>query len=201
MLKRLALLTLTAFCLFVVGCAPPWTVIKQAEPNPFTGKKEFVVMPVDYSGLKIGEKTEEEYLGAKEEKAEEKGKESKTRESLQTDKEEVSNRFQDHLKKVSAKDGISVNLATGEVTTFVIKPHIGFMEPGFYAYVASRPSEIVMTLKIEDKDGKLLDEIEIKHRTEASMINAAAGTRYRKSGDAIGDIVGEYIRLRVRGEK
>lgn len=197
MVKRSLMLLSMTVGLWLMGCAPRWTVISQATPNPFLGKKEFVVMPIDYTGLKIGEKTEEQYLSGKEDKADEKGKESNTRSNLEGDKAEMSQFFQEKLTNGVAGDGIKITPAAGEITGFVIKPHIGFMEPGFYAYVASRPSRTVMRLKIEDKDGKLLDEIEIVSSTNATMISPAAGNRYRSDSKVIGEIAADYILSRV----
>ena len=200
MLKRSLMLLSMTVGLWLMGCAPRWTVISQATPNPFLGKKEFVVMPIDYTGLKIGEKSEEEYLSGKEEKADAKGKDSNTRSNLEGDKAEMSQFFQEKLKNGVSGDGIKITSAAGEITGFVIKPHIGSMEPGYYAYVAARPSRTVMRLKIEDKDGKLLDEIEIVSSSAATMTSPAAGTRYRSDAKTIGDIAADYILSRVMGE-
>jgi len=186
--------------LWLMGCAPRWTVITQASPNPFIGKKEFVVMPIDYTGLKIGEKSEEEYLEGKEAKADAKGKDSNTRSNLDGDKAEMSTFFLEKLKSGTEDSGIKMNAAAGEITTYVIKPHIGSMEPGFYAFVAARPSRTVMRLKIEDKDGKLLDEIEIVSSSAATMTSPAAGNRYRSDSKVIGDIAADYINSRVLAE-
>ncbi|NUP10376.1 MAG: hypothetical protein HOW73_30365 [Polyangiaceae bacterium] len=189
MLKRFWLFAAVFFALFAAGCAPPWTVIKQAEPNPFAGKKEFVVLPIDYEGLMVGNKTEAEYLGEKKDK---------TVDRFEQDKVDMNDLFTTNLQAVAKDEGIDVDVAAGEVKTFVIKPHIGFMEPGFYAVVASAPSEVVLRLKIEDKDGKVLDEIEIKHQTPPSNWgNVAAGSRYRQDAEWIGRVAGRYLTTRV----
>ncbi|MBK6513643.1 MAG: hypothetical protein IPG04_05820 [Polyangiaceae bacterium] len=191
MMRRFFILTLLCLGLFLTGCGKPWKVIQQAEPNPFIGKKEFVVMPVDYSGLMVGSKTEEEYLSEKKDK---------TVDSFQADKVDMNSLVLDNMRSVASKNGVKIATAEGEVTTFVIKPHIPFMEPGFYAVVVSKASEVKMRLKIEDKDGKLLDEIEIRHQTPPSNWgNVASGSRYRSDAEAIGKIVGRYISERVMG--
>jgi hypothetical protein len=135
MLKRSLMLLSMTVGLWLMGCAPRWTVISQATPNPFLGKKEFVVMPIDYTGLKIGEKSEEEYLSGKEEKADAKGKDSNTRSNLEGDKAEMI--FQEKLK-----NGVSTasrSPCRGGDHRLRDWPHIGSMEPG-YAYVAARLS-------------------------------------------------------------
>lgn len=200
MAKRIVMLLLTMLGLTLIGCGPRWTVISQASPNPLIGKKDFIVMPIDYTGLKIGNKTEEEYLGAKEDKAEAKGKESSTRENLEGDKAEMNTLFLKLLQEDAQSEGIKVKTAAGEIDTYVIKPHIGFMEPGFYTYVVNKPSETIMRVKIEDKDGKLIDEIEIKHSSPATMTSPAAGNRYRSDAKAIGEIMADYLIKRTSPE-
>lgn len=108
--------------------------------------------------------------------------------------------YLEKLKSGTADNGIKINAAAGEITSYVIKPHIGSREPGFYAFVAARPSRTVMRLKIEDKDGKLLDEIEIVSSSAATMTSPAAGNRYRSDSKVIGDIAADYINSRVLAE-
>ncbi len=43
---------------------------------------------------------------------------------------------------------------------FVIKPYIGYMNPGFYAVVSSAPSQIRLTLRLTAPDGRVLDEVQ-----------------------------------------
>lgn len=192
MMKRLLMMTCMVLGLWLVGCGPRWRVISQAEPNPFVGEKNFVIMPVDFSGLKVGSKTEEEYLSEKKDK---------TVESFEQDKIDMATNIEENLKKVAKGGGISVKEADGEVDTFIIKPHVGFMEPGFYAVIASAPSHVILTIRIETKDGKLLDEVEMESRTNPSNFGlVAAGSRYRNDGDILGQIAGQYLRHRVAGD-
>ncbi len=180
------------FALLLVGCGPRWRVISQAQPNPLAGKTEFVVMPIDYTGLHVGDKTEEEYISEKKDK---------TAERFAQDKVDMNDIFIGNLTASAKSGGVKVRPAAGEVTTYVIKPHIGFMEPGFYAVVASAPSHVVLKLKIEDKDGKVIDEVEIEHKTSPSNWgNVAAGSRYRQDAEVIGDIAGQYLLSRVIGK-
>ncbi len=176
------------FGLFLVACGPPYRVISQASPNPFVGANKFVVMPIDYSGLHVGSKTEAEYT---------EGKDDKQAASFEGDKEGMNNTFQATLKEKAAKNSIGVDVAAGEVTTFVIKPFVSFVEPGFYAYVASHPSKVTMNVKITDKDGKELDEILVEHGTAATMTNPSSGGRLRDDGEALGAYVARYLEDRT----
>lgn len=261
-MQTISLTMLVALGATLVGCgAKPWVVIEQAQPNPFVGKNRFYVEPMDYEGLRIGSKSEDEYVA---------DKEDDSAASFEEDKEAVAERFHENLvnsarargvkvKKRSAKkvaalsarelllgrlpqapaprpfllvddkgaagapaaeppaetvaedapaepkerktaadeefdEGESEGVAEGP---FVIKPNIDFMEPGFYAFVAKRPSTITLNVQISDSSGKLLDEIEITQSWNASVIDAASGTRYRKIADQLGRITGEYLEYRT----
>ncbi len=54
-------------CAAVAGCGPHWIVLSQASPNVLLGARQFAVMPIDFSGLHVGEKDEAGYLAEKDE--------------------------------------------------------------------------------------------------------------------------------------
>jgi hypothetical protein len=198
-----SLFFLFAFLALVfTGCAPKWTVIQQASPNPFIGKTgEYQVLPIDYSELKVGEKSEEQYLSEKDEKQ---------RASFAGDKQAVDERFQATLKSTAQGEGINVASAAGQNKGFLIKPKVEFFEPGYYAVVASAPSEIRMRVTIEGPDGKVLDIIELVHQTDSKSsgvsiggisTNPSSGGRLREDAEWIGEAVAEYIISRVKPEE
>ena len=199
-MKRLWLLAVVLLGMLGVGCAPPWTVIKQAEPNPFIGKNDFVVLPVEYEGLMVGTKTEEEYLAEKKDKKVE---------LFERDKGDVEDLFTTNLQAEAKDDGITVK-SGGEVTGYAIRPLVKMMEPGFFAAVVSKPSQIIMRVRIEDKDGKVLDEIEIEHETTTKTIggglvkipvgDVSANDRWRSDAKALGKYAALYLIHRVTGD-
>jgi hypothetical protein len=257
MLKAFFWFQVALLATLLTGCATsyPWVVIEQAEPNPFVGKSRFYITPIDYTDLRIGSKTEDEYVG---------DKDDESAASFDEDKEAVGERFHQNLVRSARQRGLKVktkkkkSAATGarlfsELTLgekpaqllrhqaflgdvavepepksepatdakkpepaprklsaeeefdegvddadvaegpFVIKPHITFMEPGYYAWITKSSSVITMAVQITDSRGKLLDEIEITYAWGASMVDAASGTRYRKISDQLGRIVAQYL--------
>jgi hypothetical protein len=65
-MKRRSLILMSSMAaLGLAGCGPPWTVVRQASPNPLIGNSRFVVMPIDFSNLRVGEKDEVGYLAEK----------------------------------------------------------------------------------------------------------------------------------------
>src|SRR5689334_19895195 len=63
-LARRSILVL-AGALLASGCGPAYTIVRQGNPNPFTGRNAFIVEAIHYDGLTVGRKTEAEYLAAK----------------------------------------------------------------------------------------------------------------------------------------
>ncbi len=255
-MRRILIAVAVLGSLATVGCKKhrvvyPCVVIEQANPNPFVGKSRFYAHRVDYANLRIGNKTEEEYVDAKEDES---------AQSFEADKVDVAERYHLNLVRASRQWGLKVkepkskSTATGlsarellmgaaaappptfsliadgaeakerqadEVAPpakkrsaddefdgedsseavaegpFVIKPQINFMEPGFFAWVASSSSRITVNVKIEDRGGRLLDEIEITKSWAASTVDAASGTRYRKIADVLGRITADYLEHRT----
>jgi hypothetical protein len=186
----------------LMGCAEaPWHVVVQSVPDPFLGQRRFSVLPIDYTGLMIGRKPEPVYLGEKE---------PQQRASFLEDKAALNDRFLAVLQQKAREGNVEVVPATGPGDApFMIKPHVDFVEPGYYAGVAGAPSMVHMSVRIMAPDGRVLDEIELAHGTDprsgvriggfAIPSNPSSGGRLRKDGEAMGEIVGAYLLTRVVG--
>ena len=186
LLLSIATILLISTALLVAGCGPPWRVVAQAVPNPMYGATAFSVAPIDFNGLRVGEKSEAGYLAEKDQD---------TRDKWVGDKVAMNEEFLTSLMSRARDDGVQVSPQPG--APFVIHPKVEWVEPGFYAYVASKPSEVHMTLRITTAEGVLVDEIILKHATGASLTNPSSGGRLRDDAEALGDYVGEYLGLRV----
>lgn len=176
----------------LVGCAhQQWQVVSQANPNPLLGQKQFAVAPLDFSKLTVGEKTEEGYLSEK--NAEDKAGWAEAKAGLQEE-------FNKSVRVKGTESGLQLSLGeTG--APFIIKPKVDFIEPGFYALVAAKPSQVKMTISIVAPDGSTKDEILVENATGASMGNASAATRLREDGEALGEYVAKYLSSRVAPAK
>jgi len=190
--RRLALTALVmAVSMPLVGCGPPWKIMHATEPNPFVNQRTFAVVPVDFAGLEVGEKPEAEYLAEKD---------AETRQNWQGDKLGINEEFAKRLIEEANENGIRVVLATGPgAAPFIIRSSVRWVEPGFYVGVASGASEVQMTVQITTPDGRILDEIKIKHRTGGSVVHASTGQRLRADGGGLGEITAEYLQKRVSG--
>jgi len=184
---------LVAAPIALAGCGPKWIVLTQAAPNPLAGQAKFGLMPVDYTGLIVGEKSEAEYLSSKDEE---------TRGSWAGDKSGIDNELAKRLMERTIEAGITVVKATGPGDApFMIRPHVEFIEPGIFTYVFNKASQVRMRVQITTPDGKVIDEIAIKHSTPASLTNPAVGNRLRDDGEALGVLIAGYIKFRVTGEQ
>jgi hypothetical protein len=187
-------LMFAALAALLTGCSPNYHVIQQASPNPFVGQTRFAVMPVEMKGLRVGDKTEESYLAEKDEGQ---------RESFRVDKEAMQHRFDAALVSGARDEGIEVG-AAGQAP-FVIRPRITFVEPGFYAVVASGRSRVEMRIQITTPDGKVLDEIEAWNETDSRSgasvggisLNPSSGGRLRDDAAGIGQTLADYLAERV----
>ena len=177
----------------LAGCGPRWIVLTQAAPNPLVNQNKFGLMPIDYTGLIVGEKSEAEYLASKDEES---------RASWAGDKGGIDTEFGKVLTEKATGAGITVVKATGPGDApFMIRPKIEFIEGGIYTYVFNKASEVRMKVQITTPDGKVIDEIAIKHGTPASITNPAIGNRLRDDGEALGAIMAQYLQFRVSGQQ
>lgn len=175
----------------LAGCGPKWIVLSQASPNPLLNQTKFGLMPVDYAGLMVGGKSEAEYLAAKDEES---------RASFAGDKGGVDTEFGKVLTEKSTANGITVVKASGPGDApFMIRPKVDYIEGGVYAYVYNKPSEVRMKVQITTPDGKVIDEIAVKHSTSASITKASSGGRLRDDGEALGATVAAYLKVRTSG--
>ena len=182
---------LAAAPVVLAGCGPKWIVLTQAAPNPLAGQTKFGLMPVDYAQLIVGEKSEAEYLASKDEES---------RGSWAGDKGGIDTEFGKRLMEKATEAGINVVKATGPGDApFMIRPHVEFIEPGIFTYVYNKPSQVRMKVQITTPDGKVIDEIAIKHGTPASLTNPAVGNRLRDDGEGLGVIMASYLKFRVTG--
>jgi hypothetical protein len=191
--RHVLIVVALAFSVGLFGCGPPWQVLRQATPSPFVNQRKFAVAPVDYTGLRVGDKDEAGYLSEKD--AEAQG-------NWVGDKQGLNSEFATNLMARALEHGITVVPATGpESAPFIIKPRVGWLEPGYYIGISARSSQVKMSVQITAPDGTVLDEIMIEHGTGGSIQNAAVGTRLREDGENLGKRLGEYLQSRVNPEK
>jgi hypothetical protein len=190
--RILLALTVALFALALLGCGPRWVVVLQTTPNPLVNQSKFSVLPIDFTGLEIGEKPEGLYLSEKS---------PEQRESFEGDKVGMNEEFTKALMSKARELGLDVVLATGpNDAPFQIRPSVAWIEPGYFIGIMGAPSQVRMKLRIMTPDGRVLDEIGMKHLTGASVLTAASGSRFRKDGEGLGEWTARYLGTRVHPE-
>jgi sugar phosphate isomerase/epimerase len=154
------------------------------------GKNGFAVMPIDFTGVRVGEKDEAGYLA---------DKDADTQKAWNEDKASMNQKFSEELIEEAAEEGVTVVVGPGQ-QPFVVWPKVTWMEPGFFTGFVNAPSEVDLTLKITSPDGAAIDEIHIHVEYAASMYDPAIGGRLRNCAAALGDITADYLAARVKGE-
>lgn len=172
----------------LVGCGPPWIVVRQANPSPMLGKNEFVVEPITYPGLMIGDKPEAVYLGEKQ---------AESRQSFENDKNETAKNLIEQLMATAGAKGLKVAMSTGAPGPFNLRPAITFVEPGSFNGFVNIPTVVRMSLQILDGQGQVIDEVLFKSEQPASIYNPSSGGRMHSAGKDLGVQVANYLTTRV----
>ena len=181
------------------GCGPHWRVVTQASPDTFVGQRHFALMPIDYVGLFILDQREDQYLASKD---------ADEHQRFVADKESINEEFTKALVARAQEEDIEITPTDSPTSaSFVLKPYIGYMNPGFYAVVSSAPSQIRMTLRITTPDGRVLDEVQFSSRTASPIPNTnlssaeadmlKSGGRWREDARVIGAYAARYLASRV----
>lgn len=183
-----ALLFALSLCLAFasIACGPPWKVVRQENPNPMSATNKFYVEAVSFDGLKVG---------GTDEAAWQSGKDGQAQASWQGDKQAMATEFSAAFDEERG----GVQRAGGPPGDFTVKPHITWIEPGFNAVVASRPTEVNIDVVINDAKGTLVDEFTIHANIAASISNEALGTRLREAAKYLGRITAKYLIKRTGG--
>jgi hypothetical protein len=168
----------------LLGGCTPWRVVRQAMPNPLQGQRAFQLAPLDFRGLYVGEKPEPEWLG---------GKDAGQRASWQGDLQAMTQIFAERF--VYGLPGCQIT-PPGGAAPFTVVPHIGFIEPGFYAGIVASSTHVRLMLRVMS-GSTLLDEIDVEVSVPADITNPASGTRLRQAAAQLGEIAAHYLRERT----
>ena len=178
--SRATFLVLLHVLLFAVaGCTPaPIQVVKQASPNPFADGAEphFVLVPIDWSELKVNDVHVEDWLAKLDEG---------DRESFEEEKRDAEKAFRKELVKQARKQGVRVAHRDSEGTGYVLR---------MVAERFDRAGEIFFLLTIEDPDGNPVDVLRL-----AKDVPLSPGRKMETSAELYGFAVAEYLGNRARG--
>ena len=82
------------------GCGPSWTVIKETNPNPYVGNKTFKYQPIDFTNLRVGDSTEQEWMS---------DKDAEVLAEWEVDKKSISDVFFESIRDEVKDEGINID--------------------------------------------------------------------------------------------
>jgi hypothetical protein len=180
-----ALVMALVMALVCAACGSSWSVVQLATSNPLQSQTSLGVEPVQFEGVKIGEKDEVTFLASKT---------GEQKETFSEDKKAFSQSFADQLSEDLPEVKFS---ASPGAAPFLVRPHVTFIEPGFYGGVAAQPTEVEMTLEVLSMDGELFDVVKMRATVAATTANPTSGGRLRSAAEILGGQVADFLRSRV----
>jgi hypothetical protein len=179
------LLCVGLLALASAGCGhKQWTVIRQAAPDPFVGKNQFTLEKMHFEGMSVGmNPSEAAFLADKSAKDKQ-------------DWEDAKNGMIEAFSGGVSSTGEGLKLADG--SPYLLRPIVNAVDPGRYAVVYGRDTDLTMTVQIVDgSSGQVLDEVGIHTSVGASLYDPSADHRMREAAEKLGKIAGEYLKTRV----
>ncbi|HEX5053987.1 MAG TPA: hypothetical protein VFZ65_19570 [Planctomycetota bacterium] len=172
------------FSLALAGCSP-WTVVQQAEPNPFVGQKDFAFSPLEFSSKPTVDPGKEE--------------------DLAHDLEAMGQVYATTLRDAGTKAGLHI---TEGRDPFTIHSDVTTLDLGGF-WVGY--SDVGMTIELRKPDGTVLDKITVDRRiqihdsddsvrgTISTVKSLDSGNRIRQGAKEIADVIVEYLSERTGG--
>lgn len=162
----------------------PWTIVRQAAPDPFVGKNQFTVEGLDFEHVQIGDRPSEAAFLA--------DKAAKEKDDWDAAKKGMNESFNGGV----AETGAGLQLAAG--APYIVRPLVSFADPGKYAVVYARATVVNLTVQVVDASNQqVLDEIGIMADVGASIYDPSADHRLREAAELLGKLTGRYLKTRV----
>lgn len=185
MLARRSSLVLFVFVLvaWLTGCAPRIHVISQTTPNPMHATSTFTLEPLTFDDLHVGRKTDAEYGASMKKDPQGIGWEG--------DKEAIATSFA--LSFSDFRKEYRMPEPHGTSGDYVVKANCSFIEPGYFAAISNEPSRVRINVKIFEKDGRMVDEIDLEGRA----LTADKRVRLKAASVEAGMFLAEYLKKRT----
>ena len=174
--------------LAISACAAPYEMIRAAQPNPLLGARTFSLEPLHFDAMIVGEMPVAQYLAAKK---------PEQQQSFLTDEQAMNGALAAGVIQRAGRLEIVLG-PPPNAAVFIIRPIVVHYEPGYYGYVASRPTEGELRVQVLTPDGRLVDELAMRSTIYASLANPSSGDRMREAGDNLGWRISDYLHHRTQ---
>lgn len=190
---------LPSLVVLLCSCGLGVTIVRQAAPNPLSGKKQFSVAPVDFSKVQYGNPgryTEDAYLEKNKKKD---SNLDEARAAIQKGQELFTTSFGNGVMYYGRnKGGFDTSIKEIAPDSFVIKAVVTDLEPGAAAMITSSPCVVKATVTIEDPAGKEVDVIEVKGTHVHGNTDFTYDKRIGPCGNPLGEEIGKYLAERIK---
>ena len=168
------------------ACGPPWTVIRQGNPNPMNQQSKFAVDNTTFDNLSVGNKPEAVYLSAK------------TPEQ-QTGFANDKGAFNAGLVSGLQERRGPLDIAGPEALAgrFAVHSNVDFLEPGNFNGFMNFATQMRTRVVITDPNGQPIDEVIIPCTVNADVFHPAVGMRVAECGRMTGFRAARYVRKRL----
>jgi hypothetical protein len=181
---RLALpLTFALLALTLIGCGPPWKLIRASGPPSALAPMTSLGVSFDYSALIMGGMPEQQWLMSQ--PPDDQASYLEVRGSMEA-------QLIMELTAQLAREGIAVQPASGgESHQLVIR--FTRIEMGFYRFMVNLDSTLDTSLAF-GPTGSITDEIEVHTTREANLRNASIRERMDYCAARTAQLAAEYVR-------
>lgn len=169
----------------LASCGDPWRVRSLAEPNPLVGQSRFTYEGTSYQDVIVGKDSEAAHLA---------DKSDEQRVKWDEDKDSIADYFRRGVEQTSKAEISSTE------EDYLIKAHVESMEPGIYTAFFNRPAALTIGVSIVDRQGYVVDEVEVNGSAGSTAFNPTATQRFRESARQAGRAFGKFLNTRIKGE-
>jgi hypothetical protein len=169
------LLPLLALAAGTAGCVP--YVVAQQAPPPLAAYRSFIVEPMRFDQLSVGDKSEAEYVA---------GKNPGARASWEGDKQAVAQEFLAGMMAHAGALQIGPAVQQPGPGTLIVRPYCQFIEPGHFNGFFNLDTHVRVMAQILDPAGQVLDQVELDATSVARMDNPSSGGRLREAAASLG---------------
>lgn len=188
--RRAALALLCALPCSLSACR--FAYVAPNPNDPLRGVRNFIIEPLAYPALIIGDQPEGVYLARKDDKQ---------RASWEFDKGESAAQYAGVALSLGAQSGLAVAPPPPPGPGFfVLRPLVTFFEPGTFNGFFNKNSAMRVTLQIFNDQAQQVDQVELATVVPATLSNPSSGGRMRAAAADLGRQVITMVARRSAGQ-
>ncbi len=194
-MKKVILLISVVFCIIIVGCKPAVHLV-QGDPATMKGE-EVIEIRFAYDDMRVGDKTEEEYVQSRKDRAED---EERAEEWHQSWLDDRSNRFEPRFVELLNRYTEDHNILfqpNRDDTRYIMVVNTYYTEPGFYHF-RSKPAEISLNITLVERDDPDNPVVEFDIPSAEGIATPDTGTRLHTAYGTSARLFGRFLSRQLR---